>query len=109
MASHLDDRLKERDMGIELTQAAKELLAERGYDPALGARPLRRTIQREVEDALSEKILFGELRPGQIVVVDVEGSGPGATFTLRGTDKVALPDAPPVEAAGTGTAEAAEG
>ncbi len=102
MANHLEERLKERDMGIELTQAAKELLAERGYDPALGARPLRRTIQREVEDALSEKILFGELRPGQIVVVDVEGSGPSATFTLTGTDKVTLPDAPPVEAAGTG-------
>ncbi len=109
MASHLDDRLKERDMGIELTQAAKELLAERGYDPALGARPLRRTIQREVEDALSEKILFGELRPGQIVVVDVEGAGTDATFTLTGTDKVALPDVPPVEAAGTGSTEATEG
>ena len=107
MADHLEERLRERDMGIELTQAAKELLAERGYDPALGARPLRRTIQREVEDALSEKILFGELRPGQIVVVDVEGSGPTATFTLTGADKVTLPDAPPVEAAGAG--EAAEG
>ena len=100
MANHLEERLRERDMGIELTQAAKELLAERGYDPALGARPLRRTLQREVEDALSEKILFGELRPGQIVVVDVEGSGPSATFTLTGADKVVLPDAPPVEAAG---------
>jgi len=107
MANHLEERLRERDMGIELTQAAKELLAERGYDPALGARPLRRTIQREIEDALSEKILFGELRPGQIVVVDVEGSGPTATFTLTGADKVTLPDAPPVEAAGAG--EAAEG
>ncbi len=109
MAAHLDDRLKERDMGIELTQAAKELLAERGYDPSLGARPLRRTIQREIEDALSEKILFGDLRPGQIVVVDAEGTGPSATFKITGTDKVALPDAPPVEAAGTGAGEAAEG
>jgi ATP-dependent Clp protease ATP-binding subunit ClpC len=108
MANGLEERLRERDMGIELTLAAKELLAERGYDPAMGARPLRRTIQREVEDALSEKILFGELRPGQIVVVDVEGSGPGATFTLTGTDKVTLPDAPPVEPAGAG-GEAAEG
>ncbi len=106
MAAHLDDRLKERDMGIELTQPAKELLAERGYDPALGARPLRRTIQREVEDALSEKILFGELRPGQIVVVDVEGSGPGAKLVLSGTDKVALPDAPPIAAADSGSPDA---
>ena len=108
MAGNLDDRLRERDMGIELTLAAKELLAERGYDPALGARPLRRTIQREVEDALSEKILFGELRPGQIVVVDVEGTGPTATFTVTGTDKVTLPDAPPVEPAGA-SGEVVEG
>src|SRR6266404_1435334 len=50
----------------------------RGYDPVLGARPLRRTIQREIEDMLSEKILFGELRPGSIVTVDTEGTGEGA-------------------------------
>ena len=102
MANRLDDRLRERDMGIEMTQAAKELLAERGYDPVLGARPLRRTIQREVEDALSEKILFGELRPGQIVLVDVEGEGPSARFVLSGTDKVSLPDVAPIAQAGTG-------
>ena len=62
-------------MGIELTAAAKVLLAEKGYDPVMGARPLRRTIQREIEDQLSEKILFGELTSGHIVVVDVEGEG----------------------------------
>jgi ATP-dependent Clp protease ATP-binding subunit ClpC len=49
------------------------LLATRGFDQVLGARPLRRTIQREIEDQLSEKILFGELRPGQIIIVDVDG------------------------------------
>ena len=49
-------------MGLELLPAARALLSERGYDPVLGARPLRRTIQREIEDNLSEKILFGELR-----------------------------------------------
>ena len=53
----------------------------------LGARPLRRTIQREIEDSLSEKILFGELRPGQIVVVDIEGSGETAKFTFNGIPK----------------------
>ena len=68
----------------------------------LGARPLRRTIQREIEDTLSEKILFGELRPGQIVVVDVEGEGEDAKFTFRGEEKVTVADAPPVEAAGSG-------
>ncbi len=60
MIASLDDRLKAKDMGIELTQAAKDLLAARGYDPLLGARPLRRTIQREIEDSLSERILFSE-------------------------------------------------
>ena len=75
MIAKVDERLKDRDMAIELRPAAKDLLSERGYDPVLGARPLRRTIQREIEDSLSEKILFGELRPGQIVIVDAEGSG----------------------------------
>jgi ATP-dependent Clp protease ATP-binding subunit ClpC len=75
MIAKVDERLKDRDMGLELRPAAKALLAERGYDPVLGARPLRRTIQRAIEDMLSEKILFGELRPGQIVIVDVEGEG----------------------------------
>ncbi|HKS02798.1 MAG TPA: ATP-dependent Clp protease ATP-binding subunit, partial [Arthrobacter sp.] len=65
--TRLEKRLKDKDMGIELTKAAKVLLATRGYDPAMGARPLRRTIQREIEDQLSEKILFGELHPGDIV------------------------------------------
>ncbi|MGN6523946.1 MAG: AAA family ATPase, partial [Actinomycetes bacterium] len=101
MLARLDERLKDKDMGIELTQGAKELLAKRGFDPVLGARPLRRTIQRELEDALSEKILFGELRSGQIVVVDAEGEGAEAHFTFTGETKAALPDAPPVEAAGT--------
>ncbi|CAB1007141.1 ATP-dependent Clp protease ATP-binding subunit [Corynebacterium diphtheriae] len=65
--------LAQKDMGIELTEKAKNLLAKRGFDPVLGARPLRRTIQREIEDVLSEKILFGEVGAGEIVTVDVEG------------------------------------
>jgi ATP-dependent Clp protease ATP-binding subunit ClpC len=101
MLAKLDERLKDKDMGIELTPAAKGLLAERGYDPVLGARPLRRTIQREIEDVLSEKILYGELKAGSIVLVDVQGEGKTASFTFAGTPKAALPDAPPVETAGT--------
>jgi len=100
MLAKLDERLHDKDMALELTTAAKELLAKKGYDPVLGARPLRRTIQREVEDALSEKILFGEIRPGQIVLVDVAGEGDEAAFTFVGEDKTALPDTPPVEVAG---------
>jgi ATP-dependent Clp protease ATP-binding subunit ClpC len=75
MIAKVDQRLKDRDMGLELLPAARTLLSERGYDPVLGARPLRRAIQREIEDNLSEKILFGELRAGQIVTVDVEAPG----------------------------------
>src|SRR5690606_15568839 len=57
----------------ELSESAKRFLARKGWDPVMGARPLRRTIQREIEDALSERILFNELRPGQVVLVDCEG------------------------------------
>ena len=64
--------LQAKDMDLELTEHAKSLLAKRGFDPVLGARPLRRTIQREIEDHLSEKILFGEIGAGEIVTVDVE-------------------------------------
>jgi ATP-dependent Clp protease ATP-binding subunit ClpC len=94
MLKNLDDRLQSKDMGIELTPAAKDLLAERGYDPLLGARPLRRVIQREIEDGLSERILFGELKAGEIIVVDVEGEGVEAKFTFVGAPKVATPDTP---------------
>jgi ATP-dependent Clp protease ATP-binding subunit ClpC len=94
MLKNLDDRLQTKDMGIELTPAAKDLLAERGYDPLLGARPLRRVIQREIEDSLSERILFGELKAGEIIVVDVEGEGAEAVFTFKGAPKAAMPDTP---------------
>jgi len=94
MVAGLDERLKAKDMGIELTQAAKDLLAARGYDPLLGARPLRRVIQREIEDALSERILFSELKAGEIVVVDVEGVDSDAKFTFKGSPKVSTPDSP---------------
>jgi ATP-dependent Clp protease ATP-binding subunit ClpC len=98
MIAKVDERLKDRDMGLELRPAAKNLLAERGYDPVLGARPLRRTIQRAIEDSLSEKILFGELRAGQIVIVDVEGTGEDAQFTFKGVPKPdSVPDAVPAE------------
>ena len=103
MIARLDERLKDKDMAIELTQAAKELLAKKGYDPVLGARPLRRAIQREIEDQLSEKILFGELGAGQIVLVDVEDTGgEGRTsdkvFTFAGQEKPSeVPDTLPLE------------
>ncbi len=101
MIAALDLRLQDMNMGIELTFGAKALLAERGYDPVMGARPLRRTIQRDLEDPLSEKMLFGEMPQGSIVVVDVTGEGADREFTFTATPKTELPDSPPIEAAGT--------
>lgn len=63
--------LEGKGMGLELTEKTKNLLAQRGFDPVLGARPLRRTIQRELEDPLAEKILYGEFGAGEVVHVDV--------------------------------------
>jgi ATP-dependent Clp protease ATP-binding subunit ClpC len=92
MIARLDIQLRNKDMGLELTPAAKALLARRGYDPVLGARPLRRTIQREIEDSLSEKILFGEIEAGQIIVVDAVPENPMVKegkqkFSFRGEPK----------------------
>ncbi len=72
MLKRLTTQLEAQGLGIELTQAAKEFLADKGYDPTLGARPLRRAIQRLIEDALSEKILYKQFRAGEIIVVDTE-------------------------------------
>ena len=66
-------RLEDRDMTITVSQAAKDRLIEIGFDPALGARPLRRAVQREVEDKLSEQILHGELLNASHVTVDFVG------------------------------------
>ena len=94
MIANLDERLRAKDMGIELTSTAKALLAKRGYDPVLGARPLRRTIQREIEDVLSEKILFGDVKPGEITLVDVETVDGKEKFTFTGVVKSTMPDTP---------------
>ncbi|MBI9001059.1 ATP-dependent Clp protease ATP-binding subunit [Corynebacterium sp. CCM 9185] len=87
IAARVTKALHAKDMDLELTDKAKRLLAKRGFDPVLGARPLRRTIQREIEDTLSEKILFGELGAGEIITVDVENwdgesKAAEATFTF---------------------------
>jgi ATP-dependent Clp protease ATP-binding subunit ClpC len=89
------EQLKAKDVEIELTDAAKDLLAEKGYDQALGARPLRRTIQRMVEDQLSEKLLNKEFKAGETIIVDaVDGE---IVFVAAPV----TPDTPPVELAGS--------
>ncbi|MDT7785241.1 MAG: ATP-dependent Clp protease ATP-binding subunit ClpC, partial [Pseudonocardiales bacterium] len=112
MIARVETQLKNKDMAIELTDRAKMLLAKRGFDPVLGARPLRRTIQREIEDTLSEKILFGEIQPGQIIITDVEGwdgvsdDHDKAKFVFRGEAKPnRVPDAPPVDLAAPAVSE----
>jgi ATP-dependent Clp protease ATP-binding subunit ClpC len=105
MIGRVGNQLRAKDMTMELTDKAKALLAKRGFDPVLGARPLRRTIQREIEDALSEKILFDEVGPGQLVSVDVdnwdgEGAGEDAVFTFVGTTRPVVEDAPDLAKAG---------
>ena len=84
MIAKLAKRMEAQDMRLQLTDEARELLADVGFDPVLGARPLRRAIQREIEDALSERILFGELQSGQVVTVGVAGEGKERTFTFNG-------------------------
>jgi ATP-dependent Clp protease ATP-binding subunit ClpB len=73
--------LAERKLGVSLTDAARAYLAEKGYDPEFGARPLKRLIQREVQDPLALKLLSGEIREGDAVEVDADAGG--LSFTVR--------------------------
>ncbi len=82
--NNLNDRLFDHHMSIELTDNAKTLLTQKGFDPLLGARPLRRVIQREIEDSISEQILRGNLVDGERIMVDSEGEGLLGEFTLKG-------------------------
>ena len=72
MIKRVTEQLEGQGLGLELTPAAKTLLADKGYDPTLGARPLRRAIQRLVEDPLSERLLWKEFRAGETIIVDAE-------------------------------------
>ena len=89
----LNDRLFERHMELDLTDKAKDLLAQKGFDPLLGARPLRRVIQRDIEDAVSEKILMGELNDNKRVIVDADGEGILGEFTFKSDPFAELPAA----------------
>jgi ATP-dependent Clp protease ATP-binding subunit ClpC len=87
MVKDLQQRLAERKLGIELTGKAKSWLAKEGYDPTFGARPLRRVIERYVENPLSSKLLRGEFKEGDVVKVDLGDDG--LTFTAKVAAKVA--------------------
>jgi len=83
MLNDLQKRLAERKLGIEVTEAAKSWLAKEGFDPVYGARPLRRAVERYVENPLSTKLLRGEFSPDDTIVVDLGDDG--LTFTVTAT------------------------
>jgi ATP-dependent Clp protease ATP-binding subunit ClpC len=104
MIKRVRDQLETQGLGLELTQAAKYHVVEKGYDPTLGARPLRRALQRMVEDPLSEKILWKEFRAGETIIVDVEPDPDGGEplIVFRSIEGL---QPPPVEMAGAGSGE----
>jgi ATP-dependent Clp protease ATP-binding subunit ClpC len=97
MMKRVTEQLKAKDIEIELTDGARTVLAAQGYDQSLGARPLRRTIQRLVEDPLAEKLLYKEFRAGETVIVD----GRDGEIVFEHTGGIVPPDVPPVELAGS--------
>jgi ATP-dependent Clp protease ATP-binding subunit ClpC len=104
MMKRVAEQLESQDVSIEMTETAKDLLSSEGYDPALGARPLRRAIQRLVEDPLSEKILWKEFEAGDTVIVDTEPDPDGKNeIVFRKAERT--PDHPPVELAGASSGE----
>jgi ATPases with chaperone activity, ATP-binding subunit len=85
MSDELRKRLKEQEVDFELTEAAKSFLAKEGFDPLFGARPLRRAIQKHIEDRLSEELLKGNIRKGDSLIIDADGDG----LIVRTKDKAA--------------------
>jgi ATP-dependent Clp protease ATP-binding subunit ClpC len=79
----VNDRLLDHELTIEATDEARNWLGEHGYDPEFGARPLRRLIQTKVEDKLSDAVLSGQFKPGDVVVVDIQGEGEDAEILLH--------------------------
>ena len=87
MLNEVRTELSEKQIALEATDAAKEFLAEKGYDPNFGARPLRRLIQNEVEDKLSEEVLGGKLHSGDTAVLEIEDG----EMVIRVKELAALP------------------
>jgi ATP-dependent Clp protease ATP-binding subunit ClpC len=102
LIQRIETQLRSQDVDIELTEAAKDYLARTGYDPTLGARPLRRAIQRHIEDPISEKILWKEYEAGETIMVDLGHDDDGVErITFKKGER--SPDHPPVELAGAVT------
>jgi ATP-dependent Clp protease ATP-binding subunit ClpC len=86
LSDQLVKRLKEQHISLELTAAAKEKISQEGYDPEYGARPLRRAIQKHIEDRLSEELLKGTVLTGQHVIIDVDNG----EFSVRTAEQTSL-------------------
>jgi ATP-dependent Clp protease ATP-binding subunit ClpC len=102
MMKRLRDQMGEHDAAIELTDGAKELLVEKGYDPTMGARPLRRAIQRYIEDPLADFVLGRELGPGSTILVDRKNDDEVDITVIPGEitpEKVTVPPDEPVDSA----------
>jgi ATP-dependent Clp protease ATP-binding subunit ClpA len=84
LIKRVNERLADRNMRIELTEEAKKELARRGYDPAFGARPLRRTIQKYIETPLADYILQGKFKEGDVILVDYDKKKGEFVFTKKG-------------------------
>ena len=95
MMIQVREELAEKQISLEVTEAARDYLAEKGYDPNFGARPLRRLIQDVVEDKLSEKLLGGEIHEGDVAILDVDGDE--TIIRLKEKEAEALPEALPAD------------
>jgi ATP-dependent Clp protease ATP-binding subunit ClpC len=82
MLRRLREQMRQYEVTIELTDAARQLLVEKGYDPAMGARPLRRAIQRHIEDPLADFVLGRSLKPGSTILVDREDDADGVAISI---------------------------
>ena len=104
MIKRVRTSLESQGLALELTQPAKYYVVDKGYDPTMGARPLRRALQRLVEDPLSEKILWKEFRAGETIIVDIEDDAETGepVIVFRSIEGL---QPPPVEMAGAGSGE----
>jgi ATP-dependent Clp protease ATP-binding subunit ClpC len=98
MLQRVHEQLESQHLELVLTDDAKEFLGTRGYDPELGARPLRRAIQRLLEDPLSERVLLGEFKAGTTILVGLDSENEELTF--ESLTAAETPDTPMVELAG---------
>jgi len=103
----VSESAREHELSLEYTEKLKHYLARRGFSKSQGARPLRRVIQKEIEDPLSEQILRGEFLAGEVVNVDIEGEGDDQVIVFRGSGRVALSE-PATPALPSGPSETGE-